>query len=69
MLDLAKPLILRRQKLLDRASIENSKRTSIAGKAEAIARTTTDNFIISFDKLFYVEDLELGFKPNVNIYI
>ena len=41
----------------------------MAGKAEAIARTTTDNFIISFDKLFYLEDLELGFKPKVNIYI
>ena len=38
-----------------------SKLTSMAGKAEAIARTTTDNFIISFDKLFYLEDLELGF--------
>ena len=39
----------------------------MAGKAEAIARTTTDNFIISFDKLFYLEDLELGFKPKLNI--
>ena len=46
-----------------------SKLTSMAGKAEAIARTTTDNFIISFDKLFYLEDLEVGFKLNVNIYI
>ena len=41
----------------------------MAGKAEAIARTTTDNFIVSFDKLFYLEDLGLGFKPKVNIYI